>query len=271
MAVRKKPSNRNEINVQQHFPLKKWIGLIKNYLLSRIGLNRYWLRELRDYYQWKSEQEFYSVYQRKRKEVAKLWKKKERRTEGAIRSFYKETDYFILRQMFIHKNNCFPEIADFIPKDRPVSFCEYGSGVGPVTKWLIPRFSNINFTLVDLDSPTLNFAKWRFEKQSKVKFMTVPLHSFPLKKTYDLICCLAVMEHVSQPLALVKHFIKHLKTGGTLFIDFQYDEDENENLLKSQAQRNATIDYLNHNLKIVWALDKNWRKDGGFGQYIKSP
>ena len=254
-----------------HFPFKKWVGIVHNYLLGKIGLNRYWLKELKNYYNWKDESAFYKIYKEKQKEATTLWKKKERKTEKDIRSFYSETDFWVLRQMFIHKNNCFPEIAKIIPKNRKdIHFCEYGSGIGPVTRWLTDRFPDVKFTLVDLPTHTMGFAKWRFKKNKNVEFLTVPLNGFPLKKQYDFINCFAVLEHVTKPFETVKHLIKHLKIGGTLFIDYQYGKGKDENLPQSAAQRDKTIDFLNNNLQIVWALDKNWKKDGGFGQYIKN-
>lgn len=264
-----KPEANMELRRRKHFPVKKWMGIGKNYFLSQMQLNRSWLKGLKEYYHWKSEKEFYKAYGKKQKEAKNLWRKKERKTEQDIKSFYAETDYWVLRQTFVHRNNCFPEIADFIPKDRKVWFCEYGGGVGPVTRWLVDRFRNVNFTVVDLPSPQLDFAKFRFKKYPNVEIVTVPENSLPLKKQYDFITCFAVLEHVTQPMILVKHLVKHLKIGGTLFVDFQWDEPEDENLAASQVQRDATINFLNTNLKVVWALDKNWKKDGGFGQYIK--
>lgn len=258
-----------EFKRRKHLPLRKFIGLSKNYLLGKVGLNRGWLDELKRYYGWESDEEFYKTYEKKRKSAQTLWNKKKRETEEQIRSFYGESDYWVLRQMFIHKNNCFPEIAQLIPKDKDIWFCEYGSGVGPVTTWLSNRFPNVNFTLVDLDVPALQFAKWRFRNKSNVEFLTVPPKSLPLKRKYDFITCFEVLEHVTQPLAVVKHMIEHLKLGGLLFVDFIADEAGDENLVQSQAQRGKTIDFLNGNLKAIWALDKNWKKDGGFGQYIK--
>lgn len=254
---------------RKHLPIKKWFGIITNYLLGKIGGNKSWLKELVEYYKWESENEFYPIYKKKQAEANTLWNTKPRKTEKDIRSFYGETDYWILRQMFHHKNNCFPEIAQILPQNKPIWFCEYGAGVAPVTAWLLPRFDNIHFTLVDLDVPALNFAKWRFAKYKNVEFLTVPLNGLPLTRKYDFITCFEVLEHVTNAFEVVQHLVKNLKTGGTLFLDFIQDEDGDENLPQSQAQRIKSIDFLNNNLEAVWALDKTWTKDGGFGQYVK--
>jgi len=255
---------------RKRLPFTKFVGLAKNYLLGKIGLNKRWLLELKTYYGWKSDQQFYRAYAKRLKIVSTLWYQKPRKTEKQIRSFYQETDYAVLRQMLHHKNNCFPEIARYIPKNRKgIWFCEYGCGVAPVTSWLLPHFPNINFSLVDIDTPTLKFAKWRFRENPNVEIIKVPLNNLPLKRKYDLITCFEVLEHVTEPFKIIRHIVKHLKIGGMLFVDFIADEAGDENLAQSQAQRDETIDFLNSNLKIVWPLDKNWKKDGGFGQYVK--
>lgn len=255
--------------VRKRLPLAKFLGLLKNYALGKIGLNRKWLDELREYYGWKDDNQFWKTYYKKRKEASKLWYQKIRKTEKQIRSFYAESDYWVLRQMYIHKNNCFPEIAKFIPKTGNVLFCEYGCGVASVTAWLIPRFDNLKYSLADINTPTLKFAKWRFRNNKNVEIIKIPLNNLPFKKKYDFITCFEVLEHVTQPLKIVKHLVDHLKIGGILFVDFIADEADDENLAQSQAQRNKTINFLNKNLKPIWALDKNWKKNGGFGQYTK--
>ena len=66
-------------------------------LLDRLGGNRRWLRELSQYYRGLTIQEFWVRYTLGRMEAAKLWERKPRSTEGDYRSFYAETDYFVLR------------------------------------------------------------------------------------------------------------------------------------------------------------------------------
>jgi SAM-dependent methyltransferase len=217
--------------------------------LDRLGLNRRWFRELSAYYRGLTLQEFWIRYTLLRMEAAKLWDRKPREGEGDYRSFFGETDYFVLRQMYYHRNSCFHWIGDLLSLagDRG-AFCEYGCGVAPVTAWLRPRFPGWRFTLVDLPVPTLEFARWRFRNAPNVEALEPGLgRDLPLRHAYDVIACLEVLEHVINPLEVVRHLAEHLKPGGRLVLNFSNDPGR-ENLVESAAQRAATVDYLDGRL-----------------------
>jgi len=139
-------------------------------LLDRVDLNRGWLGELSAYYKGLTIHEFWVRYTLERMDAATLWERKPRSTEADYRSFYAETDYFVLRQMYYHGNDCYHEIAATLRRaGRAGDFCEYGCGVAPVTAWLRPRFPAWRFTLVDLPTPALEFARWRFRRFPSVE------------------------------------------------------------------------------------------------------
>jgi SAM-dependent methyltransferase len=224
-------------------------------LLDRLGWNRGWLRELSAYYKGLGLQEFWVRYTLGRMDAAKLWERKPRSTEGDYRSFYAETDYFVLRQMYYHRNDCYHDVAASMRRaGRQGDFCEYGCGVAPVTAWLRPRFPGGRFTLVDLPTPTLEFARWRFRRFPNVELKEPGFGTdLPLTRAYDVITCLDVLEHVINPLEVVRHLVDHLKPGGVLRVNF-IDAPGGENLVESAAQRADTIAYLNRTLEAVVPL-----------------
>jgi chemotaxis methyl-accepting protein methylase len=120
---------------------------------------------------------------------------------------------------------------------------------------------------VDLPTPTLEFARWRFRDRPNVEFKGPGLGSdLPLSSDYDVITCLDVLEHVVNPLDVVKHLVEHLKPGGTLFVNFADDAGE-ENLVEASAQRSQTITYIDSTLRAIVPLDL-----GGLefeAQYVK--
>src|SRR5262249_20802956 len=133
--------------------------------------------------------------------------------------------------------------------------CEYGCGVAPITAWLRPRFPDWRYTLVDLPSPMLDFARWRFRGQGNVEALEPGFGSdLPLVRDYDVIACLEVLEHVINPLQVARHLVAHLKPGGTLFVNFVDEPGGDENLSESAAQRRETIEYLNGTLRAVVPL-----------------
>jgi SAM-dependent methyltransferase len=224
-------------------------------LLDRLGRNRGWLRELSEYYRGLTIQEFWVRYTLGRMDAATLWDRKPRSGEADYRSFYTETDYFVLRQMYYHRNDCYHTIAQTLRRaERNGNFCEYGSGVAPITAWLRPRFPAWRYTLVDLPTPMLQFARWRFRKFSNVGFAEPGFGAdLPLREAYDVITCLDVLEHVVNPLQVVRHIVEHLKPGAALYVNF-IDAPGDENLAESAAQRGDTIAFLDANLEAVVPL-----------------
>jgi len=201
-----------------------------------------------------------------RMDAATLWERKPRTAEADYRSFYAETDYFVLRQMYYHRNDCYHRIGATLRRaGRRGDFCEYGCGVAPVAAWLRRRFPGWRYTLVDLPTPTLEFARWRLRDCPDVEFKTPGLGAdLPLDRAYDVITCLDVLEHVVNPLQVVRHLVEHLKPGGVLFVNF-VDDAGGENLAESAAQRADTLAYLGSELDVVVPLES-----GGDGIYVRS-
>lgn len=236
-------------------------------LLGSVGLDRGWFRELSRYYRGLTRQEFWIRYTIGRMEAARLWERKPRTTEADYRAFYAETDYWILRQMYYHRSACFHFVAAAM--GRTGNFCEYGCGVAPVTAWLHPRFPAWRYTLVDLPSPMLDFARWRFRGLASVEALEPGFGSdLPLGRDYDVITCLEVLEHVINPLEVVRHLVTHLKPGGRLFVNFVDEPGGDENLRESAAQRGETIEYLNGALRPVVPLHVGG-PDVVHGHYVK--
>jgi len=238
-------------------------------LLDRLGLNRGWLRELSAYFRGITIEEFWVRYTLARMDAATLWERKPRTTESDYRAFYTETNYFVLRQMYYHRNDCYHAIAALLRRAGPEGdLCEYGCGVAPVTAWLRPRFPRWRFTLVDLPTPTLEFARWRFRDARNVEFLEPGLaDDLPLRRTYDVVTCLDVLEHVVNPLAVMRHVVARLKPGGALLVNFVNDAGD-ENLVESARERAPTIAYLNTTLRALVPLtvDGSGAVDG---HYVK--
>jgi 2-polyprenyl-3-methyl-5-hydroxy-6-metoxy-1,4-benzoquinol methylase len=235
-------------------------------LLEAVGRPPNWAKDLGKYFQI-SAQKAIDNYLTKRPQTTNLWGKKKRNSEAKIHSFYKETDYFVYRQSYFHRHKIYLDVALKMWLTPKGSLCEYGGGIGPFTNWLIKLFPGWQFTIADLDCPTLTFAKWRFKNRKNIHFTTVTPTKFPLKEKHDLILVKHVLEHVSDPLAVVNHLLAHLKSGGWLFVDFIKDTGK-ENLASAQQKRTKTINFLNSNLLPIFSLKVSNPADG-YGLYVK--
>lgn len=246
------------------------IAYLISYHLSqtfeKLGKKPIWVEELSNYYQ-VSPQEVINKFQKQRPIAAKLWDKKERSTESQIHSFYKEAYYHVYHQNYFNHHKSFFDIALPLCFNKTGNFCEYGCGVAPVTSWLIKKFPIWQYTLVDLACPMLKYAKWKFKDKKNVNFSLVTTKKLPLKEKFDVIVCKQVLEHISKPLAVVKHQIKHLKPGGWLYIDF-INEPGKENLESSTQQRGKVLQYLKQKLIPIFTINPSNLAEG-YGLYIK--
>lgn len=234
--------------------------------LEKIGWGQSWIMDLSQYFHLSLAQ-ILSNFSQKQLPANRLWRQKKRRTRDQIFSFYSETDYFIYRQKWFNRHKAFWDIAlplFFKPRGR---FCEYGSGIGPVTAWLIKYFPSWQYTLTDLDCPALQFARWRFRSNPNVNFKIVKTKSLPLTQNYDVITCKQVLEHVPNASELIKHLVNHLHPGGWLYLDYVCDPGQ-ENLTQSARQRKQVLTYLSTYLRPVLTINPASRTEG-YGLYLK--
>lgn len=225
-----------------------------------------WALELSRYFK-TTPGKIIKAYYQKQPRANVLWNQKSRSSVKDIFSFYSETDYFVYRQSHFNRLHSWWDVALPMRGKTRGRLCEYGAGIGPVTNWLIQKFPRWQYYLVDLDCPAFKFGRWRFRQHSQVDFGTVNSLRPQLKGVFDVIVCRYVMEHVPNPLTLVKAFAQHLKPGGWLFIDF-IDSPGGENLAQSYRERKKVLAFLKTNLKPIFTIYSDG-KDAGYGLYVK--
>ena len=226
-----------------------------------------WTEELSQYYK-TTPGAVVRAYQQKRPVAARLWLKKPRRQLKDIFSFYSESDYWVYRQTYFNHRKTFFDIAWPMLFKAGGSFCEYGGGVGPVTSWLIKRFPNWQYQIVDLDCPALKFSRWRFRHQPQVSLAMVRSAAPPLETSFDVITCKQVLEHVPNPLVVIKALVKHLNPGGWLFLDY-VNHPGRENLIRSAQKRRQVLKYLDSQLQAIFKINPDTSHEG-YGLYIKA-
>lgn len=235
-------------------------------LLEKFNPSPAWSKELGLYFH-TDPQQIIKAYHLKRSQAAKLWTKSKRQKISQIFSFYSETDYWVYRQTYFNRLKIFLDIALGLILKPSGKVCEYGAGVGPVTHWLIKYFKAWRYYLVDLDCPVLTFSRWRFRNYPQVSFGVVKSLTPPLKDNFDIIICKQVLEHVPNPLTIIKSFVKHLKPGGWIFLDYVNDPGQ-ENLIASAKNRRQVLKYLDIKLQPILRINPENPKEG-YGLYVK--
>ncbi|MDZ7587020.1 MAG: methyltransferase domain-containing protein, partial [Patescibacteria group bacterium] len=214
-----------------------------------------------------SPEQIIKIYQQKRKQTVKLWDKAKRHQLKQIFSFYSETDYFVYRQNYFNHHKSWWDIFLALRLKKTGRFCEYGAGIGPVTNWLIGKFPDWQYHLIDLNCPTFKFSRWRFNKSHNVSFSAVKSLTPPLVGQYDVIVCKQVLEHTPNPYTICREIIKHLNPGGWLFVDF-INSPGQENLNRSYQQRAKTLVYLASELRPIFKISSQGETEG-YGLYLK--
>jgi len=70
--------------------------------------------------------------------------------------------------------------------------------------------------------------KWENDNRSHIHVFS-PLHDIPFEdKYFDTIACLAVLEHVENPVDVVKEFYRVLKTGGVVIASVPFLQPEHK-------------------------------------------
>lgn len=213
-------------------------------LLHRWDFQRAWFRELATYYRHLSPEEFWLRYHEGRTEARR------RALDQANPSLWTETDYFVLRQSYYHRDRCFHLPSALLP--RGGVWLEYGCGIAPVSVWLARHRPDAWGVLADVPGRTWDFAQWRIRSRSARLWCQVLPPLRPLEgRDLSLIICSEVLEHVPDPVATVRTLTRALAPAGHLLVNFVETAAHGANLLGAQRQRSATVAFLAAQLETI--------------------
>jgi SAM-dependent methyltransferase len=165
-------------------------------------------------------------------DLAKAWALADPRTPDELVAFYRATDLYIWELMQWHASTArqpYWQALSYVAENFPAArgwrrVYDFGCGVGTDALFLATRGYDV--TLVDVDSPTLRFAKHRFERRGiKARFIESisPLPE-PMDE-YDMIICFDVFEHLPDPLTAAQRLAGALRKDG-LFVQQGAFSDE---------------------------------------------
>lgn len=138
---------------------------------------------------------------------------------------------------------------NYITKVKGGNILDFGGGIGELTINLFSKNNEIDF--LEVPGNTLEYAKWRFKK----KYLDIETYTSlnQIKKEYDIIICLDVLEVLEKPLAHLKKFYEILKKDGILILSVgNVGSDAHPMNLKKNSE---FIDNLEHHCNDLGLKD----------------
>jgi 2-polyprenyl-3-methyl-5-hydroxy-6-metoxy-1,4-benzoquinol methylase len=154
------------------------------------------------------------------KEEWNTWEQQGEMTPERIKAFYKQTKNYIYELAEWHlfvpaKRESDVALFAEMREKQPKNILDFGGGTGLLA---IPLArAGLDVTLADLDSTTLEFARFRAERHGvHLKLWKSDVDAAPPDKKYDVIMCMDVLEHLPKEVLhdVVDKLIqlKHAKT-----------------------------------------------------------
>lgn len=160
-----------------------------------------------------------------------------------IKDIYQKSDVYMFANPYYYRYNLALRWEKFWKPilNNPGSVLDYGCGAGIIDKFLL-EIGIIDITLCDLHSPTWDFVKFFFG--NKVKYEE---DVNQLTGKYDWIISNSVLEHIPDPLRVVRMWGEHLTDRGQI-INSMATDIGGPHLQKSINQYNlvnALVDQIN--------------------------
>ena len=239
---------------------------------------KYWYEDLCDYYN-VSPQEAILLSERRSgrkpslpgsktcepvsgKTWEELWDDKPRETLQQKMEFYNEIgSWQSFRQCNYRKDfpfgffyNVYTRFGDHI--------LEYGAGVCPLANAFLEVNKNpyYEFSFVEVDCEHYTFGKWRLQKKSpntKMNFFTVdhvnPVPDLEKVKKFDFVSMLDVLEHLPNPLDVIKKVCDQTHGGGYLLETWvEHDHGPGHaDLEEAEEQREDVFKFIEENYDFI--------------------
>lgn len=163
-------------------------------------------------------------------EYAREWLEKYQHDPTARTKFYDEAFthiFFVMHNSALRTRLSSPLLyvyaSDLAKRHGARHYLDYGAGTGSGAMFFAK--AGIDTTLADISSRMLDFAKWRFERRGlRAIYVDVKQQPMPTE-TFDMITCFHVLQHVEDPLGLLRTLRSALKPGGVLFVNGSLKKD----------------------------------------------
>lgn len=131
---------------------------------------------------------------------------------------------------------------------------EYGCGVAPITFSSLKygNFLKKKFTIADIKQFTYHFAKWRLAHLANVTFIDIESDAVPkFSNKFDVAFLMAVLEHLTNPLEVVKHIYQNMEKGAYLILNYIKSEGSGLDTTQSIKKRQEVLGFIEENFKLI--------------------
>lgn len=151
-------------------------------------------------------------------EIQNMWKEMNVKREWDLsknaEEFYKNTNYYLfdlLNWENADKISYTTEVLRYAKENNVRTALDYGCGIG--TDGLALAAMGVHVTLADIPSPHFEFAKWRAKQKGLFNTTFIPITDRILTLPYtDFTICIAVLEHIENPLPILKNLLQNTKS-----------------------------------------------------------
>jgi 2-polyprenyl-3-methyl-5-hydroxy-6-metoxy-1,4-benzoquinol methylase len=149
----------------------------------------------------------------------------------AVTAFYIDTKLYCYELIAIEidvsegRQEQLKSFADLLKKESKLQGCDYGSGIGTLGIYL--NRNGIRCDFADVSDTNLGFIRKRLERRGLSKDIeTINLTRQKLTpEAYDFVTAFDVLEHSSDPVALIQEITSKLRPGGLFIFNMLYDND----------------------------------------------
>jgi len=157
---------------------------------------------------------------------------------------------------------------------------DIGAGTGLLTNFLMAKFPNASYTLIDISDEMLNVARQRFQHLSSVSYIKADYKDFLETEQFDIIVSALSIHHLTNPekQKLYKGIFGSLKKGGTFINGDQFlarttetEEwhhklwvDKIESTTLTTQEKNAAYERMKLDIPATVEDNITWLEEAGF-------
>jgi len=188
---------------------------------------------------------------------AEEWEKKYKDDPEARIKFYDESFthiFFVMHNSAIRTENSSPLLylyaLDWAKRLKAKKYLDYGAGTGSGAAFFSKE--GIDTTVADISNRMLDFTKWRFEKRGlKATYFDAKVEQLP-EKTFDMITCFHVLQHVEDPVRTMRQLRNALREGGILIVNGALQKDPDRPMQPDHGGANTRRKFRSVGLQKLW-------------------